>query len=229
MINLVLVLSLSYLVGSIPTSIIVSKWGYGFDIRTKGSGNAGGTNVFRVLGWKSGLFVMLVDCGKGILATTVVAPLYWSSWLPASTISALDDYTIIQMVCGGAAMVGHVWTVFAGFKGGKGAATAAGMLVGLAPTEFAVSGSVFFLVMILSRYVSVGSMAGGTAFPISLLIRHNLLAHEVPGYKTLIFFSIGVAVLLIFSHRANIKRLIKGTENRISRFSKSKNSQPQES
>ncbi|HAV22766.1 MAG: acyl-phosphate glycerol 3-phosphate acyltransferase [Ignavibacteria bacterium GWA2_55_11] len=216
MLNLLIVVLLSYIVGSIPTSIMMSRWRHGFDIRTKGSGNAGGTNVFRVLGWKSGIVVMGVDLMKGVLATTVIARLFWDPTLPFYNRTPFDDFTIIQMICGGAAIVGHVWTVFAGFRGGKGIATGAGMLIGIAPTEFAVSVAVFLTVLYAYRYVSLGSIAAAIAFPLSILIRHNILSDEIPSYRTLIFFSAGVALFLVYSHRSNIKRLLAGTENKIS-------------
>lgn len=218
MINMVIVVLLSYIVGSIPTSIILSKWRHGFDIRSKGSGNAGGTNVFRVLGWKSGVFVIVVDALKGVVATTVVARLFWDPALPFYNHTPFDDFTIIQMICGGAAMIGHVWTMFAGFKGGKGIATGAGMLVGIAPTEFAVSIAVFFIIFFAFRYVSLGSIMAAAAFPLSLIIRYNILSDEIHSYKTLVFFSTGIALFLIYSHRANIKRLIDGTERKITSF-----------
>jgi glycerol-3-phosphate acyltransferase PlsY len=122
------------------------------------------------------------------------------------------------MICGGAAMIGHVWTMFAGFKGGKGIATGAGMLVGIAPTEFAVSIAVFFIIFFAFRYVSLGSIMAAAAFPLSLIIRYNILSDEIHSYKTLVFFSTGIALFLIYSHRANIKRLIDGTERKITSF-----------
>ena len=217
---MVIVVLLSYIVGSIPTSIILSKWRHGFDIRSKGSGNAGGTNVFRVLGWKSGVFVIVVDALKGVIATTVIARLFWNPTLPFYNHTPFDDFTIIQMICGGAAMIGHVWTMFAGFKGGKGIATGAGMLIGITPTEFAVSVAVFFIFFLAFRYVSLGSIMGAVAFPLSLIIRYNILSDEIHSYKTLVFFSTGIALFLIYSHRANIKRLIEGTERKITSFKK---------
>jgi glycerol-3-phosphate acyltransferase PlsY len=220
--NLAIVILLSYVVGSIPTSIMLSKWIHGFDIRTKGSGNAGGTNVFRVLGWKSGVFVMLVDIGKGILATAVISRLFWDPSLPFYNRTPFDDFTIIQMICGGAAIVGHIWTLFAGFKGGKGIATGAGMLVGIAPTEFAISIAVFFIVFWLYKYVSLGSISAAVAFPVSLFVRHNVFGDEIASYRTLIVFSLSVALLLVYSHRANIKRLLEGTEKKITSFAREK-------
>jgi acyl-phosphate glycerol 3-phosphate acyltransferase len=218
MINMVIVMLLSYLVGSIPTSVMLSKWRHGFDIRSKGSGNAGGTNVFRVLGWKSGIFVIVMDALKGVLATTVVARLFWDPTLPFYNHTPFDDFTIIQMICGGAAVIGHVLTVFAGFKGGKGIATGAGMLIGIAPTEFAVSIAVFFIFFFAFRYVSLGSIMAAAAFPLSLIIRYNILSDEIHSYKTLVFFSTGIALFLIYSHRANIKRLVEGTERKATSF-----------
>ena len=219
MVNMVIVVLLSYIVGSIPTSVMLSKWKHGFDIRTKGSGNAGGTNVFRVLGWRSGIFVMAMDVLKGVIATTIVARLFWDPTLPFYNHTPFDDFTIIQMICGGAAIIGHVWTVFAGFRGGKGIATGAGMLIGIVPTEFAVSVAVFLVVVFAYRYVSLGSIAAASAFPLSLIFRYNILNDEIHSYRTLVFFSVGVALFLIYAHRANIRRLIDGTENKITSFS----------
>ena len=215
---MVIVVLLSYIVGSIPTSVMLSKWKHGFDIRSKGSGNAGGTNVFRVLGWKSGVFVIIVDALKGVIATTVVARLFWDPTLPFYNHTPFDDFTIIQMICGGAAVIGHVWTMFAGFKGGKGIATGAGMLIGIAPTEFAVSIAVFLIFLYAFRYVSLGSIMAAASFPLSLIIRYNILSDEIHSYKTLVFFSTGIALFLIYSHRANIKRLIEGTERKITKL-----------
>ncbi|HTY35508.1 MAG TPA: glycerol-3-phosphate 1-O-acyltransferase PlsY [Bacteroidota bacterium] len=222
MINLAIVILLSYMLGSIPTSIILSKWKHGFDIRTMGSGNAGGTNVFRVLGWKSGVLVMLVDMGKGAVATALISRLFWDPTLPFYNRTPFDDFTIIQMICGGAAIVGHIWTMFAGFKGGKGIATGAGMLLGVAPTEFAISIGVFLLVFYVYKYVSLGSIAAAVAFPLSLFVRHNIFGDEIHSYRTLIVFSLSVAILLVYSHRQNIKRLIDGTEKKISGFARDK-------
>jgi glycerol-3-phosphate acyltransferase PlsY len=220
MLNLAIVILLSYIVGSIPTSIMLSKWGHGFDIRTKGSGNAGGTNVFRVLGWKSGLLVTLVDIGKGVAVTVLIARLFWDPALPFYNKTPFDEFTVIQMICGAAAVIGHIWTVFAGFKGGKGIATGAGMLIGIAPTEFAISVSVFMIVFWAYKYVSLGSISAAVAFPVSLFVRYNILGDEIHSYRTLIVFSLSVAVLLVYSHRQNIKRLIEGTEKKITRLSR---------
>ncbi len=214
--RLVLIIILSYLVGSIPTSIIYSKWFRGIDIRNFGSGNAGGTNVFRVLGWKPGVGVIIFDGLKGYIAVAVVARLYFDQSIPIVSSGFFEGITIVQIIAGASAILGHVWTAFAGFKGGKGMATAAGMLVGIAPIEFAVSGVVFLTVLIASRFVSLGSISAAVAFPLTLFFRWNVFNVEIEDYWTLVYFSLAIASLLMFTHRSNIIRLIKGTESKLS-------------
>jgi glycerol-3-phosphate acyltransferase PlsY len=176
--------------------------------------------VFRVLGWKSGLLVTLVDIGKGVVATVLIARLFWDPTLPFYNKTPFDDFTVIQMICGGAAVIGHIWTVFAGFKGGKGIATGAGMLIGIAPTEFAISVAVFMIVFWMYKYVSLSSISAAVAFPVSLFVRYNILGDEIHSYRTLIVFSLSVAALLVYSHRQNIKRLLEGTERKITSLSR---------
>jgi glycerol-3-phosphate acyltransferase PlsY len=214
MLSLLYVILLSYLVGSIPTSLIVSKLAKGIDIRQHGSGNAGGTNVIRVLGLKTGIFVILFDIFKGLVATILVAKLMYSPF-PFTNRTPFEDFTLVQILAGSAAIVGHIWTIFGGFRGGKGIATAAGMLIGVAPWDILVALGVFTIVFMISRYVSLGSISAAVAFPLTLIVRENVFKSEVEGYGTLIFFSIGIALLLIFTHRTNIKRLLEGRENRL--------------
>lgn len=216
MISIAIIAILSYLVGSIPTAIIVAKAKKGIDIRQHGSGNAGGTNVIRVLGWKTGLFVIVCDMAKGLFATMVVSLLIFV--LPFETRPPFDDYTVVQIIAGCVAMLGHIWTLFAGFKGGKGIATAGGMLIGIAPIEVAVSLGVFAIVLLISHYVSLGSLTAATTFPLTMFLRENFFMVEIPGYHTLIWFSVGISLLIIYTHRSNVQRLLKGTENRISRI-----------
>lgn len=217
MLSLFYVVFLSYLVGSIPTSIIVAKLLKGIDIRQHGSGNAGGTNVIRVLGLKEGIFVIVFDIFKGFIATVFIAKLMYSPF-PFKNLTPLEDFTLVQILAGSAAIVGHIWTVFGGFKGGKGMATATGMLIGLAPIDILIVIGVFTIVFIISRYISLGSISAAVAFPLTLFFRENIFKAEVEGYSILIFFSIGIAALLIFTHRANIKRLIEGREHKITNF-----------
>lgn len=207
---------LSYLVGSIPTSIIVGKIARGIDIRQYGSGNAGGTNVIRVLGWKAGVFVILMDMAKGLIATLLLSRLMFGA-LPFANLTPFDDFTVVQIIAGSAAILGHIWTVFAGFRGGKGIATAGGMLIGIAPVEVGVSLAVFSVVFLVSHYVSLGSLSAAVAFPLTMFFRENVFLEEVRGYNTLIYFSIAIALLIIYTHRANIRRLVAGTEQRLGR------------
>ena len=215
MLNLVFVVFLAYLVGSIPSSIIVSKLVRGIDIRNHGSGNAGGTNVFRVLGWKWGILTILLDTCKGALAVIVVARMYIDR-MPFNNVTPFDDFTLIQIICGVAAVIGHVWTVFAGFRGGKGIATALGFLFMIITVDMLVAIGVFVLVVSFSRYISLGSVAAAISVPLILIIRENIFGVNIPGYHTILPFCIGIALLVIFTHRANIERLIAGSESKIS-------------
>ncbi|NUQ79969.1 MAG: glycerol-3-phosphate 1-O-acyltransferase PlsY [Bacteroidetes bacterium] len=208
MATLAIIAILAYLLGSFPTAILVGKWSRGIDIRQHGSGNAGGTNVFRVLGWKLGVFVMLVDMLKGLVATVFLSQISLGGGTPE-----LSD-TILKIVAGTFAIIGHIWTVFAGFKGGKGVGTAAGFLFGLIPLAATVGLIVFFTVFLLTRYVSLGSMIAAISIPSTLLFQRFFLAESVD--PILISITVLLAALIIFTHRSNISRLIKGTENRIS-------------
>jgi len=214
------IILLSYLVGSIPTSIIVSKLTRGIDIRDYGSGNAGGTNVMRVLGWKQGLFVIVLDALKGVLAVIVIARLHYGS-IPFTNVTPFDDFTLVQIIAGIAAVIGHVWTVFAGFRGGKGIATALGMLLMITTVDMLVAVGVFILVVSISRYVSLGSIIAAIAVPLTLIIRENIFNVNIPNYNTLLPFVILVSLLVIFTHRKNVVRLINGSEHKLS-FSKKK-------
>jgi acyl phosphate:glycerol-3-phosphate acyltransferase len=216
MLPLSIIIVLSYFVGSIPTSIIVTKIARGIDIREHGSGNAGGTNVIRILGWKAGVLVILIDMFKGYVATMLVTKLMYGP-IPFNNLTPFEDITVVRIIAGCAAILGHVWTAFGGFRGGKGIATAGGVLVGLATIELLVAVGIFSIVFMLSRYVSLGSISGAIAFPLTMFLRHNVWHANLQGYNTLIFFSIGISLLLLFTHRTNIKRLLAGTEHRLTR------------
>lgn len=221
--NLLLVVLLSYVIGSIPTSIIATKLANAGDIRRFGSGNAGGTNVLRMLGWKVGLAVILFDLFKGVIASYYVPQLVWDpNPLPFNNATPFSDYTVVQILCGIAAVFGHIWTLFAGFKGGKGVATGAGMILGLAPVEFAVAIVVFAVVFAAWRYVSLGSIAAALAIPLTMFLRENVFLVDIRGYHTLVYFAIGVSLLIVFTHRENIRRLLAGTENKLTSFSGSR-------
>jgi len=214
------IIILSYLIGSIPTSIIISKAAKGIDIREHGSGNAGGTNVMRVLGWKHGVLVILLDALKGVLAVIVVARLHYGS-MPFENATPFDDFTLVQIIAGISAVIGHIWTVFAGFKGGKGIATALGMLLMIVTIDMLIAIGVFILVVTFSRYVSLGSLAAAVAVPLTLIVRENIFNVDIPNYNTLLPFLILVSLLVIFTHRKNVVRLLNGSESKIS-FSKKK-------
>jgi glycerol-3-phosphate acyltransferase PlsY len=214
MISLGLIVLLSYIVGSIPTSIILSKLSRGIDIRDHGSGNAGGTNVARVLGWRAGVFVILIDILKGYAATQVIPKLMYGP-IPFQNRTPFEDFTVIQIIAGCAAIIGHIWTAFGSFRGGKGIATAGGVLVGLASIEMLVALVVFIVVFVASRYVSLGSVSAAISVPLAMLLRHNVFHAQLQGYNTLIFFSFGISLLLVYTHRENIRRLMAGTENRL--------------
>jgi glycerol-3-phosphate acyltransferase PlsY len=203
--SIIIILFLSYLVGSVPTSIIIGKILKGIDIREHGSGNAGGTNVFRVLGWKPALIVVIFDVFKGWLPTY-----YFATNLVGNTIPI--DTGVLQIMCGFAAVLGHTYTIFAGFKGGKGIGTLAGMLLALYPIAFPFCLIVFIITLITTGYVSLGSMFAAASRPIFLLI-FPLLGIEASSLS-LIVFSLLIPWFTIFTHRSNIIRLRNGNENR---------------
>lgn len=202
--ELIIALVLSYLLGSIPTSVWVGKFFHNIDVREHGSGNAGATNVIRVLGWKTGVPVLLVDVFKGWLAASL--PLFFGL---AEKDSAL--LTNLQIFTGLLAVIGHIYPVFAQFRGGKGVGTIFGVLLALHPLLTLSCMGVFLCVLLISGYVSVSSMSAGLSFPVFLFLFFNT--------PSIIFriFSIFVAVALIFTHRKNISRLLKGEESKFSR------------
>lgn len=209
MLDLISIIILSYLAGSFPTAIIVGKISKGIDIREHGSGNAGGTNVFRVLGWKLGVLVMLVDVFKGFLATYYISQF---SYFGDSTL----ELTYLMLIAGVFAIMGHIWTIFAGFRGGKGVGTAAGFMLGLMPQAVIVGFIVFFVILFSTRYVSLSSMIAASSIPITLLLQKFGFGIDVPW--VFIGITILIAILIIYTHRSNIDRLLKGNENRISSF-----------
>ncbi|MGE5796432.1 MAG: glycerol-3-phosphate 1-O-acyltransferase PlsY [Ignavibacteria bacterium] len=216
-----LIIVLSYLIGSIPNSIIISRAVKGIDIREYGSGNAGGTNVMRVLGWKHGLLVILLDALKGVVVVVFVARLFYYGEMPFKNATPFDDFTFVQFIAGIFAVIGHVWTVFAGFKGGKGIATAMGMLIMVATIDILIAMGVFTLVVLISRYVSLGSIIGAITVPLALIIRENVFNSHIHNYGTLLPFVIILSVLVVYTHRKNLIRILSGKENKLS-FSKKK-------
>jgi glycerol-3-phosphate acyltransferase PlsY len=199
----IVVVLIAYLLGSIPTGFLVAK-ARGVDIRTVGSGNIGATNVFRILGKTAGVFVLLADAAKGWLAVFVMAKLIGGWLYPAAGPLTRDWFAICAGV---AAILGHNYTCWLYFKGGKGIATSAGVLVALVPWPLVIILSIWIVVFALSRYVSLASISASFALP---------FAAWVVGESTAItLVTAALAVLAIYKHKANIQRLIKGTESRI--------------
>lgn len=221
MLNLLVIVILSYLVGSIPTSILISRKVRGIDIREHGSGNAGGTNVFRVLGWKYGVLVILLDALKGALAVILIARLYLGSF-PFPNATPFDDFTLVQIIAGLAAVIGHIWTIFADFKGGKGIATALGFLITIITVDMLIAFAIFLLVVFVSRYISLGSITAAVSIPLILVARENIFGVDIQSYSTILPFVIAIALLVLYTHRANLVRLANGSENKISLNKKSK-------
>lgn len=206
----------SYLIGSLPTAVIVSKVFFGFDIRNEGSGNMGSTNAFRILGWKWGVIVQLIDITKGIIVVIFIANHFGADLV--GKLSWISDIKILQIIAGISAVAGHIWSLFVNFRGGKGVNTAAGMLLGLAPIDFGIAFGLFTIAVIFSGYISLGSIVAAVSIPSSLLFRTSVLGETIPGYETMLYFALALMILVIYTHRANIKRLLNGKENRFNKL-----------
>ena len=205
MIELVILLLASYITGSFPTSIIVTRVTKNIDIREHGSGNAGTTNVFRVLGWKYAIFVLTFDIFKRWLPTAVYATTIFQQ-LP------VPDQGLVQILCGFAAVFGHTFPIFAGFRGGKGVSSLIGVLLALFPLALPICLLVGIVVIITTGYVSLGSISAAVALPIIFLILPRL--GLINPSLFLIVFSLLVPWFIIYTHRSNISRIRNGTENR---------------
>lgn len=200
--NEALLILIAYLIGSIPTSVWVSKAFFNIDIRDYGSGNAGATNTFRVLGSKWGTFVMIVDMLKAIVAVKL------AFLLPYSFESEL--YLInMQLGLGLAAVIGHIFPIWADFRGGKGVASLFGMVLGIQPNVALCCVAVFLLVLYITRWISLSSILASIAFPIFILVIFN---EPETLYRV---FAITVAMLVLLTHQKNIGRLLKGNENKV--------------
>jgi acyl phosphate:glycerol-3-phosphate acyltransferase len=204
LIAVVLATLTAYLLGSIPTAVWYGHAFFGLDIRQHGSGNAGATNTFRVLGKRPGTVVLLIDVLKGLTATMLANLLWFWRLLPP------DDVMAWKIAFGLVSVVGHLYPIFADFRGGKGVATLLGLILGLHPELALVCIGVFLLVVLLSQYVSLGSMLGALSFPVLILLRVF-----TPQESTLlIVFGFLVFVLVALTHKKNIARLWRGQESR---------------
>lgn len=217
MLSLVTVLVLSYIVGSIPGSLWSSKLLYGIDVREHGSGNAGATNTFRVVGWQAGVVATIVDMGKGAFAAGVLPMITLFGPFPAFGISAPGEAAVIvSLLCGLAAVTGHMFPVFAKFRGGKGVNTAAGILLALTPLSTVLTMVVFVVTLATSRYVSLGSILASIAFPTIVAVRKYVFGADLS--VSLLVFGVVIGLAIVVAHQSNIKRLLDGNENRVSSF-----------
>lgn len=188
----------SYLLGAIPTSYLAGRLFGGIDLREHGSRNLGATNLYRVLGWRFAIPVGLFDAAKGLVPVLVFAP-------------RVSTSELFALICGLTAVVGHAFSVFVGFKGGKGVATAAGVMLGLTPVALGVAAVVWVVLVYLTGYVSVGSIAAAAAFPLAVYVL------DPPAHPAMLWLDVAVAAAIVWFHRGNIRRLLNGTENRFGR------------
>jgi glycerol-3-phosphate acyltransferase PlsY len=197
---------MAYLIGSIPSAIWVGRKFYGIDVREHGSGNAGATNVFRVLGKGPGTVVLLMDIIKGFLSVILAYQMGYYFAEPGTQSSQMTGF--FPVAFGVLSVVGHMLPIFAKFKGGKGVATLFGVIIALDPRVAGLALLVFVVVNIVTGYVSVGSLMAGLSIPVLFL--------QVFGYRdvSLIVFSVSVGILIVYTHRKNIRRLMAGEETK---------------
>jgi glycerol-3-phosphate acyltransferase PlsY len=203
----------AYLFGSIPTAVWLGQAFYGVDVREYGSGNAGATNTFRVLGKKAGIAVMLIDIFKGYTATQLAYFIGLSVTGPHTS----SQFVNYQLALGVIAVMGHLFPIFAGFRGGKGVATLFGMILAVNPTAAMLCVLVFVLVLLTTKYVSLSSICAGFTFPIgTVFILHSSIKSEV-------LYGICVCLLILVTHQKNLERLLKGKESKVYLFRKKQN------
>jgi acyl phosphate:glycerol-3-phosphate acyltransferase len=203
----ILLIIVAYLIGSIPFSVLVGKIFYGIDVREFGSGNAGATNTFRVLGKKAGIPVLILDVLKGTVAV-------WMSFLINETLTTEQELVNFQLVLGVAALLGHIFPVYVGFRGGKGIATLLGIMLAIHPSAAGLSALVFILIFVVFRIVSLSSIIAAISFPLIVIFIFTT------GVKSLVIFSIFIAVIVVFTHQKNIERLLRNEEAKLSFSSK---------
>jgi len=206
-------LLLAYLLGSIPTAVWLGQAFYGVDVREYGSGNAGATNTFRVLGKKAGIAVMVIDIFKGYTATKL-AKLAYLIGISAIGPQNAVPFVNYELALGVIAVMGHLFPVFAGFRGGKGVATLFGMVLAVNPVAALLCVAVFLLVLLSTKYVSLSSISAGFTFPIvTVFILQSSIKSEV-------LYGIAVCLLILVTHQKNLERLLKGKETKVYLFRK---------
>lgn len=197
----ILVVGLAYLLGSIPSAVWIGRYFYGIDVREYGSGNAGFTNTVRTIGWKAGIPVFIIDGFKGWFAVKLAAVF-------AFHVPGTNDFINYQLVLGIAAVLGHIFPIYVGFKGGKGVATLLGIILAVDPIPTLICLGIFVVTFIITRYVSLSSLIAGLSYPILMIyIFHTTM-------PSLIFFSMLITILLFLTHQKNIERLIRKEESR---------------
>lgn len=192
-----LLLLASYLLGATPTSYLIARSVRGIDLREHGSGNLGATNAFRVLGWKAATPIFLFDIFKG--------------WLPAALFPLWDGVEgwAWPLAYGAAAVIGHVFSIYVGFRGGKGVATGAGVFLALAPTAVLAGLAVWLLLVFTTGYVSLASITAAVVLPVAVLM--------VQGANPIFYLALALAAFVIYAHRSNVRRLLRGEEHRFRR------------
>lgn len=201
----ILTLAGAYLLGSVPTAVWIGKAFYGIDVREYGSGNAGATNTFRVLGKKAGIPVLLIDILKGWASVNL-------SYLSSKYVPGSEEFINFQLALSIGALVGHIFPVFAGFRGGKGIATLLGIGISIHPYAALLCMSIFVVFLLLSSYVSLSSIIAGVSFPfiVAFMFKNEVLSLNI--------FAISVGVMVIITHQKNIERLLKGKETKVKLF-----------
>lgn len=202
-VSIIWIFPLAYMLGSIPTAVWVGKLFFNIDVREHGSGNAGATNVMRVLGVKTGIPVLLLDMLKGWFSVYLV---HFQKFYDQGS----EAWMLLAISLGMLAVVGHIYPVFAGFRGGKGVATIAGVCISLHPLATISALGIFIIILVIWKYVSLASISAALSFPAWLILVYN------SPYLSLCIFSGLAAALLVFTHRANIRRLVRGEEKQAS-------------
>jgi len=210
MLSIISITILSYLLGSIPFGIIISKFWKGIDIREYGSKNPGATNVYRVIGPIPALIVLLLDVSKGLIATLLISRIIIDQ--------PVLNHISLMIIAGMVVILGHIFPVFASFKGGKGVATGLGVLISLAPVQLIFALLLFLIIVAITRYVSLGSLSSALFILLALIFEKYYL--DKPVADELLIAVLVLNIFLFYTHRSNIKRLLNGTENKFGKKQK---------
>ncbi len=203
----ILALVFAYLIGSVPTSVWLGKYYHGIDIREHGSGNAGATNTFRIFGKKLGITVLIIDILKGWIAVKLFYVLYESG-------QSVDELFNLKIRLGICALLGHVFPIYVGFKGGKGVATLLGIILALNHEAALMSIGVFLIAFLITRYVSLSSILAGLFFPVVVMVISKT------SQPAMVVFALMISVAVVITHQKNIERLLSNKESRVKLFSK---------